>query len=51
MAHELTAQSAAVSIALTRQMMRRMLGAEHPVMVDRLDSPDFGDLLRGSDYR
>jgi len=37
-AKELTADSAPVSIALTRQMMWRMLGAEHPMMAHRLDS-------------
>lgn len=38
LAWELTAQSAPVSVALTRQMMWRMLGAEHPMMAHRLDS-------------
>jgi enoyl-CoA hydratase/carnithine racemase len=38
LARELTAESAAVSIALTRQMMWRMLGAEHPMVAHRLDS-------------
>ena len=38
LAHELTAHSAPVSIALTRQMMWRMMGAEHPMMAHRLDS-------------
>lgn len=37
-ARELTAQSAPVSIALTRQMMWRMLGAAHPMDAHRLDS-------------
>ena len=37
-ARELTAESAPVSIALTRQMMWRMLGAEHPMIAHRLDS-------------
>lgn len=38
LAHELTAESAPVSIALTRQMMWRMMGAEHPMLAHRLDS-------------
>ncbi|RJF90189.1 crotonase/enoyl-CoA hydratase family protein [Sphingomonas cavernae] len=37
-AQELTAESAPVSIALTRQMMWRMLGAGHPMEAHRLDS-------------
>jgi enoyl-CoA hydratase/carnithine racemase len=38
LAHELTAESAPVSIALTRQMMWRMLGASHPMEAHKLDS-------------
>jgi enoyl-CoA hydratase/carnithine racemase len=38
LAHELTAHSAPVSVALTRQMLWRMLGAEHPMEAHRLDS-------------
>ena len=38
LARELTAESAPVSIALTRQMMWRMMGAEHPMIAHRLDS-------------
>ncbi len=38
LAHELTAESAPVSIALTRQMMWRMLGANHPMEAHKLDS-------------
>lgn len=38
LAKELTAESAPVSIALTRQMMWRMMGAEHPMIAHRLDS-------------
>jgi enoyl-CoA hydratase/carnithine racemase len=37
-AKELTAESAPVSIALTRQAMWRMLGAAHPMDAHRLDS-------------
>lgn len=37
-ARELTADSAPVSVALTRQMLWRMLGADHPMAAHRLDS-------------
>jgi enoyl-CoA hydratase/carnithine racemase len=37
-AHELTAESAPVSVALTRNMMWRMMGAAHPMDAHRLDS-------------
>jgi enoyl-CoA hydratase/carnithine racemase len=38
LAHELTDESAPVSIALTRQMMWRMMGASHPMEAHKLDS-------------
>ncbi|MDB5695770.1 MAG: enoyl-CoA hydratase [Sphingomonas bacterium] len=38
LALELTANSSAVSVALTRQMMWRMMGAGHPMDAHRLDS-------------
>jgi enoyl-CoA hydratase/carnithine racemase len=38
LAKEMTAESAPVSIALTRQMMWRMLGASHPMEAHKLDS-------------
>lgn len=38
LAHELTDESAPVSVALTRQMMWRMLGASHPIEAHKLDS-------------
>src|SRR5262249_25554439 len=37
-AGEIAANSAPVSVALTRQMLWRMLGAPHPVEAHRLDS-------------
>ncbi len=37
-AKELTAESAPVSVALTRQMMWRMLGAAHPMEAHKIDS-------------
>jgi enoyl-CoA hydratase/carnithine racemase len=38
LAHSLTSESAPVSIALTRQMMWRMMGASHPMEAHKLDS-------------
>ena len=38
LAHKLTADSAPVSVALTRQMMWRMMGAPSPIEAHRLDS-------------
>ncbi len=38
LAHELTDQSATVSVALTRQMLWRMLGAPHPMDAHKMDS-------------
>jgi enoyl-CoA hydratase/carnithine racemase len=38
LADELTRSSAPVSVALTRQMMWRMLAADHPIQAHRLDS-------------
>jgi enoyl-CoA hydratase/carnithine racemase len=38
LAHDLTAGSAPVSMALTRQMMWRMLGASHPMEAHKMDS-------------
>jgi enoyl-CoA hydratase/carnithine racemase len=38
LAHELTRESAPVSMALTRQMMWRMLGAAHPMEAHKMDS-------------
>jgi enoyl-CoA hydratase/carnithine racemase len=38
LALELTQHSAPVSVAMTRQMLWRMAGAEHPMMAHRIDS-------------
>lgn len=38
LAHELTADSAPVSVAMTRQMLWRMLGAAHPMEAHRMES-------------
>ena len=51
LAHEMTAHSAPVSIALTRQMMWRMMGAPHPMNAHRLDSRAVWARGRGADAR
>ena len=38
LARELTEQSAPVSVAITRQLMWQMLGAEHPMAAHKIDS-------------
>jgi enoyl-CoA hydratase/carnithine racemase len=38
LAHEIADNAAPVSVALTRQMMWRMLGAQHPMEAHRVDS-------------
>src|SRR3569623_2535673 len=38
LAHELAHAGAPVAVSLTRQMMWRMLGAEHPIATHRADS-------------
>ncbi len=45
LAHEIAENTAPVSVALARQMMWRMLGAEHPMLAHRADSR--GMFLRG----
>ncbi|MDX1696344.1 MAG: enoyl-CoA hydratase-related protein, partial [Ketobacteraceae bacterium] len=37
-AHEIADNTSAVSVALTRQMMWRMLGADHPMEAHKVDS-------------
>jgi enoyl-CoA hydratase/carnithine racemase len=37
-AHELTDETAPVSVAMARQMLWRMMGAEHPMVAHQLDS-------------
>lgn len=51
LAHELTSESAPVSIALTRQMMWRMLGAPHPMEAHKLDSRAIWSRGAGGDAR
>ncbi len=38
LAHQMTDHSAPVSVAVARQMVYRMMGAEHPMMAHRVDS-------------
>jgi enoyl-CoA hydratase/carnithine racemase len=45
LAREIAENAAPVSVALARQMMWRMLGAEHPMIAHRADSR--GMLFRG----
>ena len=51
LAKELTADSAPVSISLTRQMMWRMLGASHPMEAHKMDSRAIWVRGQGGDAR
>jgi enoyl-CoA hydratase/carnithine racemase len=51
MAHEIANHTAPVSIALTRQMMWRMLGADHPMEAHKIDSRAIYDRGKSSDAR
>lgn len=51
LAGELTEQAAPVSVALTRQMMWRMLGAAHPMDAHRADSRAIFERGRAADAR
>ena len=51
LALELTQHSAPVSVAMTRQMLWRMAGAEHPMHAHRLDSRAIQARGRSSDAR
>jgi enoyl-CoA hydratase/carnithine racemase len=51
LAHELTGHSAPVSVALTRQMMWRMMGAGHPMIAHRLDSRGIWSRGQSADAR
>lgn len=50
-AREMTEHSAPVSVALTRQMMWRMLGADHPMEAHRIDSRGVYERGRSADAR
>ncbi len=50
-AHEIAASTSAVSVAMTRQMLWRMLGADHPMAAHRIDSAAIANLGRSKDAR
>jgi len=50
-AHRMTAESAPVSVTLTRAMLWRMLGADHPMAAHRIDSRAIWDRGRSADAR
>ena len=51
LAAEIVATTSAVSVALTRQMLWRMLGENHPMAAHRVDSPAIASLGRSADVR
>jgi enoyl-CoA hydratase/carnithine racemase len=50
-AREIADSTSAVSVAMTRQMLWRMLGADHPMAAHRIDSPAIANLGRSADAR
>jgi enoyl-CoA hydratase/carnithine racemase len=51
LAREIAESTSAVSVAMTRQMLWRMLGADHPMAAHRIDSPAIANLGRSADAR
>ena len=51
LAREIADHSAPVSVALTRQMLWRMAGAEHPMQAHRIDSRAIQSRGQSSDVR
>ncbi|MCB1014681.1 MAG: crotonase/enoyl-CoA hydratase family protein [Acidimicrobiales bacterium] len=51
LATEIAESTSALSVALTRQMMWRMLGAEHPMEAHRVDSRAINAMGRSADAR
>ncbi|MGK2947554.1 MAG: crotonase/enoyl-CoA hydratase family protein [Acidimicrobiales bacterium] len=51
LAEEIAESTSAVSVAMTRQMLWRMLGADHPMAAHRIDSPAIANLGRSADAR
>ena len=51
LAREIADNTSAVSVALTRQMLWRMLGADHPMEAHKVDSRAIWELGRGVDAR
>ena len=50
-AREIATNTSAVSVAMTRQMLWRMLGEDHPMAAHRVDSPAIVNLGRSNDAR
>jgi enoyl-CoA hydratase/carnithine racemase len=51
LAHEIASTTSAVSVALTRQMLWRMLGEAHPMAAHQVDSNAIAKLGRSADAR
>ena len=51
LASEIASTTSAVSVAMTRQMLWRMLGEPHPMAAHRVDSPAIASLGRSADVR
>ena len=51
LAAEIAANTSAVSVALSRQMMWKMLGASHPMEAHRIDSQVIDFMGKGPDSR
>ena len=51
LAAEIASTTSAVSVAMTRQMLWRMLGEPHPMAAHRVDSPAIASLGRSADVR
>ncbi len=51
LAREIATSTSAVSVAMTRQMLWRMLGERHPMAAHRVDSPAIANLGRSNDAR
>jgi len=51
LAAEIASNTSAVSVALSRQMMWKMLGAQHPMEAHRVDSRVIDFMGRGPDAR
>ena len=50
-AREIATNTSAVSVTMTRQMLWRMLGEDHPMAAHRVDSPAIANLGRSNDAR
>ena len=51
LAGEIASTTSATSVAMTRQMLWRMLGESHPMAAHRVDSPAIASLGRSADVR